>query len=151
LTQKDSTDSAAGEEPLGFHVELLIIYPALAPSDISTALGLEAHHALRVGDHRKTPKGTLLSGNYRDTRWRHCVECSAADQQFTLEVTKLLDHLERHKAFLANLKSTGGSACIIIQFFGDGNVYLSDEIPHASLSKLVDLGLNLGIEYFASP
>jgi hypothetical protein len=58
----------------------------------------------------------------------------------------LLERLESHKAFFANLKSTGGNACIIIQFFGDA--YFSDEIPHASLAKLVELGLDLGIECY---
>jgi hypothetical protein len=147
LPQQGSTDSAAEEQPRRFHVELFIKHPALDPADISTTLSLEAHNAHRVGDPRETPKGTPLSGSYWDTRWRHCVECAVTDQWYAAEVTRLLNHLEPHKAFFANLKSTGGNACIIIQFFGDG--YLSDEIPHASLAKLVELGLDLGIECFA--
>jgi hypothetical protein len=146
LTQQDSTDSAAEDTPRRFHVELFIKHPAMDPADISAALGLEAHSAQRVGDPRTTPKGTPVSGNYWDTRWRHCVECSVADQWYAAEVTRLLDRLEPHKAFFANLKSTGGNACVIIQFFSDG--YLSDEIPHATLAKLVELGLDLGIECF---
>jgi hypothetical protein len=146
LTQKGSTDSTAEESPQRFHVELLIKHPALDPADISATLGLEAHHAHRVGDHRKTPKGTPLSGNYQDTRWRYCVECSVPDQWYAAEVTRLLERLEPHKAFFTNLKSTGGNACVIIQFFGDG--YFSDEIPHASLAKLVELGLDLAIECY---
>jgi hypothetical protein len=58
----------------------------------------------------------------------------------------LLDSLEPHKAFFADLKSTGGKACVIIQFFGDG--YLSDEIPRATLAKLVELELALAIECY---
>jgi hypothetical protein len=144
LTQQDSTDSAAEDTPRRFHVELFIKHPAIDPADISAALGLEAHSAQRVGDPRTTPKGTPVSGNYWDTRWRHCVECSVPDQWYAAEVTRLLDRLEPHKAFFANLKSTGGNACVIIHFFSDG--YLSDEIPHATLAKLVELGLDLGIE-----
>jgi Domain of unknown function (DUF4279) len=130
-----------------FHVELFIVHPVLSPTEISSALGLEADTAHRVGAPRKTPKGTPLSGNYTDTRWRHCIERSVTDQWFAAEATKLLDRLEPHRAFFSELKSTGGKACLIIQFFADG--YLSDEIPLSDLSRLVELGLDLGIECFA--
>jgi Domain of unknown function (DUF4279) len=144
MTQQDE-----GGAPRRFHVELFIVHPALDPADISIALGLEAHFAHRVGDPRKTPKGRPLAGNYWDTRWRHCVECSVVDQWYAVEVTRLLDRLEPHRAFFSDLKSTGGKACIILQFFSDG--YLSDEIPLATLVKLVELGLDLGIECYADP
>jgi hypothetical protein len=141
-----ATDSAAEDTPRRFHVELFIVHPALDPADISTALGLEAHSAHRAGDPRRTPRDTPLSGSYWDTRWRHCVECDIADQWYAAEVTRLLDRLEPHKTFFKNLKSTGGKACITIQFFGDG--YLSDEIPPTTLAKLVELELALAIESF---
>ena len=146
LTQQDSTDSAAEGAPRRFHVELFIVHPTLDPADISAELGLETDFAHRVGDPRRTPKGTPLPGNYWDTRWRYCVECNVTDQWYAAEVTRLLDSLEPHKAFFANLKSTGGSAQVIIQFFGDA--YLSDEIPLSTLAKLVDLELALAIECY---
>ena len=148
VTQLD-TNFEDGGPAKRFHVELFIVHPTLDPAEISTALGLEAHFAHRVGDPRKTPKGGSLAGNYKDTRWRLCVERSTTDQWFTAEVTSLLDRLEPHKAFFANLRRTGGKAGLIIQFLGDG--YLSDEIPHAALVKLVELGLGLGIECFVDP
>lgn len=132
-----------------FHVELFIVHPTLDPIEISTVLGLETHVTQRVGDPRKTPKGQLLAGNYRDTRWRHCIECRTTDQWFAAEVTSLLERLEPHKAFFANLRQTGGAASLIVQFLGDG--YLSDEVPHAALVKLVELGLGFGIECFVDP
>jgi hypothetical protein len=60
-------------------------------------------------------------------------------------VTSLIDSLEHHKAFFADIKSTGGTASIVIQFM-DG--FLADEIPLATLAKLVDLELSLGVECF---
>jgi hypothetical protein len=62
---------------------------------------------------------------------------------------ELVDSLESHKTCFTNLKSTGGSASVIIQFLGDG--YLADEIPHATLAKLVDLELALAIDCFVDP
>jgi len=146
---QDDTDFENEGPAKRFHVELFIVHPTLDPAEISTALGLEAHFAQRVGDPRKTPNGEPLAGNYRDTRWRHCVERSTTGQWFAAEVTSLLDRLEPHKAFFANLRQTGGEASLIVQFLGDG--YLSDEIPHAALVKLVALGLGLGIECFVDP
>jgi hypothetical protein len=127
LTQQNVTDSEG--TPRRFNVALFIVHPALDPADISTALGLEAHFAHRAGDQRKTPR-TLLSGHYPDTRWRHCLRYNVKDQWYAAEVTRLVDSLEPHKAFFANLKSTGGTASVIIQFLGDG--YFGDEIAPAS-------------------
>ena len=149
MTQQDPTDFEEAGAARRFHVELFIVHPSFDPADIGTTLGLDAHFAHRVGDPRKTPNGRPLAGNYRDTRWRHCVECSVTDQWFAAEVTRLLDRLEPHGAFFADLKSTGGEACIIIQFLGDG--YLSDEIPLSTLARMVELGLSLDIECFADP
>lgn len=149
MTQQKPSDFEEGGTPRRFDVELFIVHPTLNPAEISAALGLEAHRAHRVGDRRKTPKGTLLPGNYPDTRWRHCVRCSVTDQWYAAEVTRLVNSLEPHKAFFANLKSTGGRASVIIQFLGDG--YLADEIPHVTLVKLVDLELALAIECYVDP
>jgi hypothetical protein len=148
VTQQDT--KFENEGPVRrFHVELFIVHPTMAPAEISTVLNLEAHSAKRAGDPRKTPKGKPLAGNYSDTRWRHCVECSTTDQWFAAEVTTFLDRLEPHKTFLSSLRAVGGEASLILQFFGDG--HLSDEIPHATLAKLVELGLGLGIECFVGP
>jgi hypothetical protein len=65
------------------------------------------------------------------------------------EVTRFVDRLEPHKTFFVNLKSTGGTAQVVIRFFSDG--YLGDELPVATLAKLVDLELALAIECFADP
>ena len=60
-------------------------------------------------------KIALLSGNYPDTHWRHCVRCNVRDQRYAAEVTRLVDSLELHKVFFANLKSTGGECFAVLQ------------------------------------
>jgi hypothetical protein len=139
------TGESPEDDKRRFHVELFIVHPSMDPKDIGEALGLEAHVAHRVGDPRKTPKGAPLSGTCPDTRWRYCVERIVKDQWFAFEVTRLVNSLEPHKDFLAQIESTGGSASIIIQFM-DG--YLSDEIPLATLATLVNLKLSLGLECY---
>jgi len=49
-----------------FDVELFIVHPTLDPSKISAGLRLDANLSHRVGDQRKTLKGTPLPGTHRD-------------------------------------------------------------------------------------
>jgi hypothetical protein len=132
-----------------FDVELMIVHPTLDPTEISAVLRLNADFSHRVGDQRKTPKGTLLEGTYRDTRWRHSRRHETPDQWFADKVTELIDSIEPHREFLRKLRSTGGKARAIVQFLGDG--YYADNIPHETLTKLVELELDLGIECFTDP
>jgi hypothetical protein len=143
VTQDTSGEDATTQR---FHLELFVVHPTFVPEEISKALGMEAHHAHCVGTPRKTPRGTLLSGTYADTRWRHSVEHVVTDQWFVAEVARLIERLEPHKPFLADIKSTGGTASVVIQFM-EG--LLADEFPCAMLAKLADLNLSLGVECFA--
>jgi Domain of unknown function (DUF4279) len=145
LTDDTETDAEAGALQR-FAVELFIIQPTLDPAEISAALGLEARFSHRVGDQRKTPKGTLLEGTYRDTRWRHSRRHETPDQRFADKVAELIERIEPHAGFLRKLRATGGSACVNVSFLGDG--YFGDQIPYETLRKLVDLEIDLGIECY---
>lgn len=148
MKEDDETDVEANTSKR-FDVELLIVHPTLDPVEISTALGLDAKFAHRVGDQRKAPKGALLAGTYQDTRWRYSRRHETPDQWFAGKIAELIDCIEPHKAFLKELRSTGGKTCLILQFLGDG--YFGDEIPKAVLARLIDLELDFGIECFADP
>lgn len=132
-----------------FDVELFIVHPTLDPAEITAALGLEPKVTHPVGERRQAPNGTLLPGQYRDTRWRHSVRYEVKHQHFADAVAALLDRLEPHNAFLRNLRSTGGEACVIIQFLGDG--YFGDKLPKKTLAQLADLDLDFAIECFSVP
>jgi len=130
-------------------VEILIVHPTMTPAEITAALGLEGHFAHRVGDQRKTPKGTLLQGQYADTRWRHCIRYELRDQWFADKIALLVDRLVPHKEFLRHVRATGGKASVIVQFLGDG--YLSDEVLLETLSKMAELQMDFGIECYSVP
>ena len=119
------------------------------PAEITAALGLEAHFAHRVGDPRKTPKGTRLEDQYHDTRWRYCIRHELTDQWFADKITAFVNSLTPHKAFLHHLRATGGSAEIVVQFLGDG--YLGDTVPLRTLATMTELQLDFGIECFTVP
>jgi len=61
----------------------------------------------------------------------------------------LVNSLTPHKAFLHHLRTTGGSAEIIVQFLGDG--YFGDSVPSRTLEMMTDLQLDFGIECFTVP
>jgi Domain of unknown function (DUF4279) len=145
VTERDWSDAEDGTTRR-FDIELLIIHPTIDPDEITAALGLEPARLHRVGDRRKTPKGTVLQGNYPDTRWRYCVRREVKHQWFADEVAAFVKRLEPHKAFLSHVSTTGGRAILLIQFLGDG--YHGDKVPTAVLARLVDLGLDLGLESF---
>lgn len=148
LTDESTPEPEDGSQRR-FDVELFVVHPTLDPADITAAFGLEAHFVHPVGQPRRTPKGTPLPGTCPDTRWRHSVRHSVEDQWFADRLADLVDRLVAKKAFLAELKSTGGRASVIVQFLGDG--YFGDEISVETLAKLAELGLDLGIECFSVP
>lgn len=132
-----------------FEIALLIKHPTLSPEDITRALKREPQFSHGVGDQRRTPKGHALPGHYRDTRWRCCERHETKDQWFSRHVAAFVDGLARHKAFLLNIRSTGGEPTLILQFLGDE--YFGDDIPRDVLAKMIDLGLDFGIESYGVP
>jgi hypothetical protein len=132
-----------------FDIELFIVHRSLDPSQITAALGVGPTKVHGIGDACATPSGFRLSGTNRDTRWRYSVRYEVEDQWFAEKITELVDRLMPHAEFFRQVRSTGGSASIIVQFLGDG--YFGDEIPRETLQKLADLGFNLAIECFQVP
>jgi hypothetical protein len=146
LTQQNEEDE---DPPRRFDIELFVVHPTLTPAEITGALGIEPNIAHQADERRKTPKGSLLPGNYRDTRWRYRVRHEVRNQRFAEHVTALIDRLMPHKDFLGKLRSTGGTASMAVQFLGDG--YFGDEIPRDVLVKLLQLELDFAIECFSVP
>lgn len=132
-----------------FDIELLIIHPTMDPAHIDDELNLKAKVVQRVGDPRTAPRGRPLEGTYRDTRWRHSRRFETSGQHFVDGVMELVADIEERKAFFRKLRLTGGSACLIVQFLGDG--YFGDEIPRGILKRVVDLELDFGIECYTEP
>ena len=144
----ESTECAEGT-PKRLDIELLIVHPTLTPQEITAALGLKAKFMHNAGDQRNAVDGTLLSGVYPDTRWRHTRRFMVTDQWFTRYLEELVEYLEPYHHFLHYLRITGGSATLIVQWLGDG--YFGDNITKETLTKLVELDLDLGMECYSVP
>ncbi|MBA3518097.1 MAG: DUF4279 domain-containing protein [Rhizobiales bacterium] len=137
------------EDTRRFDVQLFIVHPTIDPASITAALGLKADNVQNVGEQRQTPRGALLLGKYRDTRWRHSVRFTVGHQHFAQEITNLIDRLEPHRAFLKSIQQTGGTSTLIVKFLGDG--YFGDDVPIDALARMANLGLALGIECYVVP
>jgi hypothetical protein len=148
MSENEDTDVDEGPSRR-VDVDLFIVHPTMSPAEITAALGIEAHIVHPVGEPRKTPRGTLLQGKYRDTRWRHSIRHELRNQWFADKIDALVNSLAPHKAFLSRVRATGGSAQIIVQFLGDG--YLGDSVPLQTLATMAELQLDLGIECFTVP
>src|SRR5215813_7460981 len=131
-----------------FYLDLFIIHPSIDPREITAALGLEPSNVHRVGDRRATPKGRLLGGTYPDTRWRHSVRHENADRLFAGKIDEFLDRLVPYRGFLHQLWETGGQATLIVYFI-DG--YFADSVSHKTLSKMVNLHMDWGVECLMEP
>lgn len=142
-------DDSDNRSTVRVSVALFIIHPTMKFAEISQALGLEPHFIHEVGSLRKNPKGDLLGGRYRDTRWRHVNRYEFRNQHFAHKITDLVDRIEPHKEFLQRLRATGGTATIIVDFLGDG--YHGDNVPLSTITKMAELQLDFGIEVFNVP
>jgi hypothetical protein len=91
------------------------------------------------------PSGRPLPGTYASTQWRYGTPRITPDQDFADRVSGFVESLQLRSDALATLRAGGGRTLLVIQCLGD---YLSDEIPHATLARIVELGLSLGIDCF---
>ncbi|MGN8113926.1 DUF4279 domain-containing protein [Labrys sp. 22185] len=138
-----------GKSQRRFELQLFIKHPSIDPAEITAAIGLEPKFQHRAGDPRTSPKGERLRSLYPNTSWRYSERHHVEKQWFASRVDDLIDRLLPHKALLLSLRESGGKTWIIVEFLGDG--YFGDEIPLRTLAKLVELGLDFGIEVFAVP
>jgi uncharacterized protein DUF4279 len=131
-----------------FYLDLFIVHPSIDPGEITAALGLEPSNVHRFGDRRATPKGRLLEGTYPDSSWIHSVRHEIKGRFFANKIDEFLNRLLPHRDFLHQLRSTGGQATLIVYFI-DG--YFADSIANKTLSKVVELQMDWGIECLMTP
>jgi hypothetical protein len=135
--------------PRRFEVQLFIVHPTLDPDEITAALGLEPKNVHKTGEYQVFASGVRSKLANRDARWRYSVRYEVEDQWFAAKVTDLVDRLMPHGEFFRKLRSSGGTASIIVQFLGDG--YFGDEIARGTLAKILELDLDFAIECFQVP
>lgn len=128
-----------------YRLRLLIKHPNIDPREITTSLELMPNAFAKAGTVRATPTGTVLPGEHEVSMWSHWVEVSGK-RQFFSGFSELMNKLETHKAFLAEIVLGGGSLALIVDLPGRFNI--GDTLPWTDMARLCALQINLGVEVF---
>ncbi len=130
-----------------FTVSLRFWHPSIDPSEITLALGLEPKRAVKAGDARTTPKGTPLSGIFRETYWYvNMAEGYMPPQELAGELDQLLNKLMPHRPFFERIRAQGGRSEFSIGFWLGGQA--GETYPTVLLAKMAALGLDLSLDNY---
>jgi hypothetical protein len=129
-------------------VSLLVRHPDADLSGLSDALALPAFRTWNKGDPVITPKGRRVGGTYSDSRWSH-VWPRRRGSDMAAAISGVLDEMEPRRAFLRQLRRRGAVPQVILSVAGLAHV--GGTLAPELLARLADLGLELGIEFFAEP
>jgi hypothetical protein len=136
-----------------FTVSLRLRHPAIDPSDITQALGIEPQHTWKAGDPRLDPTGAALEGVYRESYWmgRLMDEPQISSAALSVESVLLekLAHLRRSHDFLERLHAEGGVAELHVSLYAREAFRL--ELSEESLGLLGRLGLAVALDVHPRP
>ena len=127
-----------------YSLSLRLFHPSINPDDITTLLTLNPDHAWKAGDQIKTPAGDLFNGVREQTYW--CRSTYTEDNYFSAEINDLISYLAPHRDSLHRIKKEGGRTEIYLGL--PGSINTGDTLPLETLTKLVDLKVELSIEIF---
>ena len=133
---------------------LRVSHPTLDPRLIARSLALRPKLSRRVGDRRRTPKGTLLPGFEPesfcsfpiDGNLRGGTRPMTADE-LVADLDRFLDRLQPAARFLRELRQGGGQAELFVGWFFV--IFSALLFDHALLARLADLELGLRLDIYA--
>jgi len=136
-----------------FTVSLRLRHPAIDPSRVTQALGIEPQHTWKVGDVRCDPAGAALRGVYRESYWMGRLmdepELSSAQMSVESVLLEKLTQLRRSHEFLEQFHAEGGVAELHISLYARAAFRL--ELSEESLASLSRLGLAVALEVHPRP
>ncbi len=127
-----------------YRVSLQVHHPYADPADIADGLAIPASRSCKVGDRRSTPKGTELSGRYRET---YCLFRLGGgnDGELANCLRDAVRTLQPAAQYLDWLRETGGK----MNFYVGWTVGSHGEVFDTRLlAEIAQLGIDLGIEPF---
>ncbi len=136
------------DEPGAMSLALFIIHPTLMPDEIGLRLGLDGHFTHEVGTRRRNGIDRIHGRIHPDTRWRHRRKCSLGGGTTVGPlIADFVEELARRRDILLDLRGSGGKCCLVVSLSGRG--YFGFDIPIETQARMTDIGLDLGLEYFA--
>jgi hypothetical protein len=134
---------------LNYAVSLRVRHPDLDPALLTQTLRLEPLHSWRAGEPRRSAGGAALGGGHRESYWSAPlpgqVETGAAAFPLELFLGQQLVQLNRHREFLARLRSGGAQISLLIEVspMESGVLTLGTDITR----KLADLNIELEFRF----
>lgn len=136
-------------EHMVLSLSLRIWHPSISAEAISHALGEEGEVLHSAGAQRRTPRGGLLSGTYRQSYWCSRRRKPQDGEAAVAMIESWMGELEPARGFLERVQADGGEAEFYV-------VWSAGRIPGLTLSaftlrRLSAMGISLSIEVFSGP
>ena len=133
-----------------YTIAVRIWHPSIKPEEITRVLGMQPSHFSEAGQPRKTPKGTLLEGVYRESYFSADPfdrgEYSSTDDLAEDALAEVLQVLEPHKAFIQKLRGEGARILVQVSSFSGRN-YAFEFSPEL-LGRYAALGVSLAHDVY---
>jgi uncharacterized protein DUF4279 len=133
------------DQGLAYRVRLVVNHPSERLEQLTKLTGLTPGLVWVKGEPRFTPAGKPLWGTYDRAAWSYWEDIRNS-RNFSEGVARIINALMPARDFLREMHSTGGSSELILELRGERNI--SDVIDVTDLARLVDLGIDLGIEVY---
>jgi hypothetical protein len=119
-------------------------------ADATVRLGLVPTRMWRAGMPRTDINGTALLGLYAESYWTAPLlngeKVLSSDMSLDEALNGVVDKLAPHREFLISIRDSSGGCDCSIGIFTSANFGI--EIPVALMRRLVDLGVDLGIDAY---
>ncbi len=131
-----------------YSISLRASHPTMHLDAVSDALGIKPWVLWKVGEPRRTPKGTALTGVYETGFWTcRLVDGSSIEQDLPSAISVALDMVAPGSSLFATIAQTGGRVEFFIGWFFDhGNS--GDVLDHNLLGRLTKMSIDLSFDVY---
>jgi len=128
-------------------ISLRLRHPSLDPTEITSALHLNASRSGRAGEPRTTPTGRRLQGENRESYWAaRLIEGRWPPTGLAVLLGHVLDQLAPHRHFFHGFRSQGGTIELFVGWFFDGQS--GDVFDCDLLARMADLKIGLSLDIY---
>ncbi|WP_243366542.1 DUF4279 domain-containing protein [Fundidesulfovibrio soli] len=131
--------------PFKFSVSLRFWSKSIDCIEIANVILLQPDISHKAGEQRKTPKGTLLDGIYKENYCVFRIE-RQDDEDLSELLERIADDLLPYKDLFDRVRDEGGVAEFFIGWFTSGNS--GDIFNHQLLQKLGELSIDLSFDVY---
>jgi len=131
-----------------YAVSLRVRHPSMDLSVLTDKLRLEPEHKWKAGEPRRSPTGSALGGNHRDSYWSALLPAQmVGPSSMPLEqfFSQQLVQLGRHRELLSQLERDGGQVSLLVEVAPTANASLT--FTSASARKLADMNIEVEFQF----